>query len=127
MKPTIERCPCGSALAYAACCGRWHAGELAPTAEALMRSRYAAFVRGDARYLLDTWHPSTRPPTISFNAKQKWQGLKIVASEITGEHAAEVEFIARYRIGLAAAKRLHERSRFVREGERWLYVDGTLR
>ena len=54
-------------------------------------------------------------------------GLKIVAGETTADDAAEVEFIARYRIGIASAKRLHERSRFVREGERWLYVDGEMR
>ena len=50
-------CPCGSALDYAACCGRWHAGPehlQAPNAEALMRSRYSAFVRGLGGYLLDT-------------------------------------------------------------------------
>jgi SEC-C motif-containing protein len=126
VKQLIEHCPCGSDLAYAACCGRWHKGEPAPSAEALMRSRYTAFVRGDERYLLDTWHLSTRPPTIVFVPKQKWLGLKIVAGETTAD-AAEVEFIARYRIGIASAKRLHERSRFVREGERWLYVDGEMR
>ena len=57
-------CPCGSALPYAACCGRWHAGALhlqAPSAEALMRSRYSAHVLGLADYLRDTWHPQTRP------------------------------------------------------------------
>lgn len=127
VKQPIEICPCGSTIAYAVCCGRWHKGEPAPTAEALMRSRYAAFVRGDALYLLDTWHPSARPPTIEFDPKQKWLGLKIVASEATAEDAAEVEFIARYRIGIAPAGRLHERSRFVREGGRWLYVDGDMR
>ncbi|MFO0804398.1 MAG: YchJ family metal-binding protein [Gemmataceae bacterium] len=127
VKQPIEQCPCGSALAYAACCGRWHKGEPAPSAEALMRSRYAAFVRGDARYLLDTWHPSTRPPTIVFDPKLKWLGLKIVAGETMANDAAEVEFIARYRIGVASVKHLHERSRFVRECERWLYVDGDIR
>lgn len=127
MKPPIEQCPCRSGLAYAACCSRWHKGEPAPSAEALMRSRYTAFVRGDARYLLDSWHPSTRPPAIVFDPRQKWLGLQIVAGETTADDAAEVEFIARYRIGIASAKRLHERSRFVREGERWLYVDGEMR
>jgi SEC-C motif-containing protein len=127
VKQPIEPCPCGSALAYAACCGRWHQGEPAPTAEALMRSRYTAFVRGDAPYLLATWHPTTRPPTILFDPKQKWLGLQIVAGGTTADDAAEVEFIARYRVGTASAKRLRERSRFVREGERWLYVDGEIR
>ena len=58
-------CPCGSGAPYADCCGRWHAGPLhlqAPSAEALMRSRYSAFVLARPDYLLATWHPSTRPP-----------------------------------------------------------------
>ena len=57
-------CPCGSAKPYAECCGRWHDGPLllqAPDAEALMRSRYCAFVLERADYLLATWHPRTRP------------------------------------------------------------------
>lgn len=62
-----------------------------------------------------------------FDPKLKWLGLKIVSGETTADYAAEVEFIARYRIGIASAKHLHERSRFVREGGRWLYVDGDIR
>jgi SEC-C motif-containing protein len=51
MRPTAspEPCPCGAAAGYAACCGRWHAGAsqgLAPDAQALMRSRYSAYVLG---------------------------------------------------------------------------------
>ncbi|MCT7423521.1 YchJ family metal-binding protein, partial [Escherichia coli] len=52
-------CPCGSGQPYEACCGRWHTGEPAPTAEALMRSRYSAYVQERAPYLLQTWHAST--------------------------------------------------------------------
>jgi SEC-C motif-containing protein len=92
-----------------------------------MRSRYGAFVMHLGPYLLDTWHPSTRPASIQFTADQKWLGLTIVAARSTGEDTGEVEFIARYRIGGASAARLHERSRFVREHGRWLYVDGDIR
>lgn len=91
-----------------------------------MRSRYAAFVLRIEAYLLDTWHPSTRPKSIDFLAQQKWLGLKIVEQQGTGEHTAEVEFIARYRIGGGSAARLHERSRFVREERGWLYVGGDI-
>lgn len=91
-----------------------------------MRSRYAAFVVHNEPYLLATWHPRTRPAEVRFEPQQKWLGLSIVATAITGEHTAEVEFIARYRVGGGSAARLHERSRFVLEG-RWLYVDGDLR
>jgi SEC-C motif domain protein len=122
----LDICPCGSGREYARCCGRWHSGEHAPTAEALMRSRYAAFVLGLDRYLLDTWHPSKRPASIEFEPRQRWLGLTIVAASVSGADNAEVEFIARFRIGGASAARLHERSRFVREGERWLYMDGQI-
>ena len=92
-----------------------------------MRSRYSAFVLCNEPYLLSTWHASTRPTTVEFAPEHKWLGLKIVDSEATGPTTAEVEFIARYRIGGGSAARLHERSRFVKEGDHWFYVDGTIK
>lgn len=89
-----------------------------------MRSRYAAFVLCNEPYLLATWHPSTRPASVPFDHNLKWLGLEIVDAGITGADCAEVEFIARYRVGGGSAARLHERSRFVREAGRWFYVDG---
>ncbi len=91
-----------------------------------MRSRYSAFVLCNEHYLLATWHPSTRPPSVPFNKKQKWLGLRIVDSRVIGDASAEVEFVARSRASDAAAVRLHERSRFVREEGRWFYVEGDL-
>jgi len=119
-------CPCGSALPYERCCGRWHAGEAAPDAESLMRSRYSAFMKCNESYLLSTWEASRRPKSIEFDPHQKWLGLKIVGARVTGADTAEVEFIARFRIGGGSAARLHERSRFVKDGDRWLYVDGDI-
>ena len=92
-----------------------------------MRSRYSAFVMCNEPYLLATWHGTKRPKSIEFDRNQKWLGLKIVDASTTGENTAEVEFIARYRIGGGSAARLHERSRFEKEGERWFYVDGDMR
>jgi SEC-C motif domain protein len=89
-----------------------------------MRSRYSAFVLCNEPYLLASWHPSTRPQSVEFNPGQKWLGLKIVDSDAPGPTTSEVEFIARYRVGGATAGRLHERSRFVKEGDHWFYVDG---
>jgi len=89
-----------------------------------MRSRYSAFVLCNEPYLLATWHPGKRPQSVPFNKNQKWLGLRIVEARVTGEDTAEVEFIARSRVSNAAAVRQHERSRFVREGGRWFYVDG---
>ena len=91
-----------------------------------MRSRYCAFVLCNEHYLLTTWHASTRPGSIPFNRQQKWLGLRIIKASVTATDSAEVEFIARSRVSNAAAVRQHELSRFVREGGRWLYVDGDM-
>lgn len=115
-------CPCGSGERYDRCCGRLHRGEaLAATAEELMRSRYAAFARGEAGYLLATWHPRTRPAHLVLDDDVAWTGLEVRATEGGGpdDAAGVVEFVARHEGG-----RLHERSRFERRAGRWLYVDG---
>ncbi|MFD7709013.1 YchJ family protein [Streptomyces sp. NPDC059785] len=115
-------CPCGSARPYAECCGRFHRGEAAaPTAEALMRSRYSAFVKRDEGYLLRTWHPATRPPRVEFEPGMRWTGLEIVAvTEGSAFHSTgTVTFRANHAGGV-----LHERSRFERIGGAWVYVDG---
>jgi SEC-C motif-containing protein len=126
MNPARERCPCGSTRLYPGCCGPWHAGAPAPDAQTLMRSRYCAYVLCNEQYLLATWHSSTRPGSILFSKNQKWLGLNVIDASVTGGATAEVEFIARSRVSNAAAVRQHERSRFVREGGRWFYVDGDL-
>jgi SEC-C motif-containing protein len=119
-----DPCPCGSGAAYAACCGRWHAGTPAPTAEALMRSRYSAYVLQNAEYLLASWHPSTWPASLHFEPGLKWLGLDVRRHQTDGDRAT-VEFVARSKLG-GRAHRLHEASRFVREAGRWYYVDGDV-
>jgi len=120
-----EPCPCGSGLAHAACCGPLLAGAaIADSAERLMRSRYSAYVQGDGDYLLATWHPSTRPPTLDLDPRVRWLGLSVKRHAPAGPDAAVVEFVARHRIGGGSAARLHETSRFVRADGRWYYVDG---
>jgi SEC-C motif-containing protein len=122
-------CPCGSGRPYAACCGRWHAGAQhlqAPDAEALMRSRYSAYVLGLGDYLLATWHESTRPASLAPNEPGlKWLGLDVKRHVPQDADHAIVEFVARSKLG-GRAHRLHETSRFVREGGRWYYVDGDI-
>ena len=124
-------CPCGGRPAgspYRACCGRYteHLADTpAPDAQALMRSRYTAFVRGDAAYLQATWHTSTRPARLELERGIQWLGLDVRAHRVRDDTHAEVEFVARSRLA-ARGQRLHERSRFVREAGRWYYVDGDL-
>jgi SEC-C motif-containing protein len=112
----MSRCPCGLPAPYDACCGRFHAGAAAPTAEPLMRSRYTAFAVGDATYLLHTWHPTTRPSRVATGSG--WLRLEVLESsggllDVEGE----VRFRAHAREGV-----VEERSRFVRERGRWMYV-----
>lgn len=90
-----------------------------------MRSRYSAFVLRNEPYLLASWHPSTRPESVSFEPDCVWLGLKVVEAKVLGADQAEVEFIARYRVGGGSAARLHERSRFVRDADHWRYLDGA--
>lgn len=128
MKPItklpVRPCPCGSKKTLQSCCGPFIEGASAPTAEALMRSRYTAYALKHEPYLIESWHSSTRPESIDFSPTLRWTGLEIRG---TADHGAEatVEFIARFREhGRPGA--LHETSRFVQEGGRWLYVDGTV-
>ncbi len=126
---TSAPCPCGTPAPYALCCGRWHAGALqwqAPDAPTLMRSRYSAYVLQQADYLHATWHPRTRPAEISaFDPGLRWLGLELRHHQVVDADHASVEFVARSKLG-GRAHRLHETSRFVREGGRWYYVDGDL-
>jgi SEC-C motif domain protein len=124
--PPPARCPCGRAAPYADCCGRFlDGGECPDTAEALMRSRYVAQVRGRMDHLHRTWHPSTRPASLDRAGKPvRWLGLNVLRVEAGGAGDAHgtVVFVARYKIG-GRAYRLRESSRFVREDGRWFYLD----
>jgi SEC-C motif domain protein len=122
-------CYCGNLPDYAHCCEPLHHGEVAASAEALMRSRYSAYVLKLEVYLLATWHATTRPASLDL-ANQRpaatWLGLSVKRHESHDTHRAIVEFIARVRYGGGSAQRLHEISRFVREDGRWFYVDGDI-
>ena len=92
-----------------------------------MRSRYSAYVLGRLDYVLATWYPSTRPAGLEPDPPSlRWLGLELRRHTIIDTAHATVEFIARRKLG-GRAERLHEISRFVREGGRWYYVDGELR
>lgn len=142
MKPSslAGACPCGGVFShepprqasrsYAQCCGRYIDGDplgVAPDAEALMRSRYTAFVRNRSDHLRATWHPSHRPAELALDADVKWLGLEVRDHKASDDSHAEVEFVARMRSTNGQASRLHERSRFVREDGHWYYLDGELR
>lgn len=88
-----------------------------------MRSRYSAYVLGLEEYLLNTWHPNTRPQALNLKQdRTQWLGLEVKRFDLNDEQAI-VEFIARYKINGKAGK-MQETSRFKRIATRWFYVDG---
>jgi len=121
-------CPCGSGKSFDQCCEPCLSGkQAATTAEALMRSRYTAYVVGDTEYLLATWHPSTRPSTLELFKDLKWQSLKIKSTSKgqTNDNNGTVEFIADSKTD-GKAHRLHENSSFVYENNQWFYLEGKI-
>lgn len=123
-------CPCGSKKKYKKCCGIYHKGAFAPNALALMKSRYSAFAVGNSDYIMKTTHPDNDDYTTdtaewkrsidSFCDHTEFLGLKIEDFIDEGEEAY-VTFIASLSSGP-----LHEKSRFLKEDGRWLYVDGII-
>lgn len=87
-----------------------------------MRSRYSAYVFNLHDYLLATWHESTRPLSLE-DSPTRWLGLEVKRYAQQDDTHATVEFVARFRAD-GRGHRLHEVSRFVREGGRWFYLDG---
>lgn len=117
-------CPCGSGDAFGICCAPILGGASAATAERLMRSRYTAFAVGDARHLMATWHPRTRPDHVDLDPGTRWTGLRIVGTEAGSpdDTTGTVTFEASWHDADGGGV-LRERSRFERRGGRWMYLD----
>ncbi|HEY0137618.1 MAG TPA: YchJ family metal-binding protein [Nannocystis sp.] len=129
----MRPCPCGLPGAFEACCGRYISGARRPdTAEQLMRSRYTAYVKGAVDYLIETTAAASRgvidrPGLIAYCRTLRGVSLKIVETVDGGplDERGVVAFEATLR---AAGTKLvqRERSRFVVEDGRWVYVDGEV-
>jgi SEC-C motif domain protein len=128
--PETDTCLCGSELMYADCCGKYHNGTQNPaTAEALMRSRFTAYALRNVDYLLSSWDKSKRPAAIDFSKETAvWQKLQIINVKKGGPQDSKgiVEFKAFY-CQDGGDYFLHEISRFIKTGQRWLYLDGLVK
>ncbi|MEO0519764.1 MAG: YchJ family metal-binding protein [Cyanobacteria bacterium P01_A01_bin.116] len=153
-----DRCMCGSQRLFAECCGPYLSRErLAPTAEALMRSRYSAFCTGNIDYLMATRFNRTNEADDRMGLRQsidstEWTNLIVVSTKqgTAKDSKGIVEFVAAYRPKTHLAQnlltlqpagppssgtlpnqaspmaQLHERSRFIKKGDQWLYTDGDI-
>ena len=129
----MNECPCGSGNAYESCCEPYITGkEPAPSAEALMRSRYSAFVVKNVDYLGDTLAPESKHDYDENQVKtwaetSTWLGLEIVSTSkgLADDETGEVEFIAKFRQS-GAIHTHHEASRFEKRDGNWLYLDGDI-
>lgn len=129
---TLSPCPCGSSLPLADCCGRYHAGALPESAEALMRSRYSAYVLGLIDYLVATTLSAQqaaleREAMAAWSAHSRWLGLTVEEHRPLGgtPERAQVTFTARW-LDTAGEQAHRERSDFVRVDGRWYFVDPTV-
>ena len=124
-----QPCPCHSGKTYAQCCGPYLSGESkAPTALALMRSRYTAYAQENRDYLLATWDPDTVPLDLTFQGNTvEWTKLEILSHTAGGpaDTEGQVEFQAFFRSGNQTS-RLKENSRFKKVDGQWLYIDGDV-
>ena len=133
-------CPCCSGRRYAECCQPYHAGASAPTPEALMRSRFAAFALGLGEYLLGTLaagHPDLDEPRgpmlralSGLKNVQRFQKLLVLHSAETATGGEVLFYAGIFGKGTTPAKRddrsFAELSRFTRENGAWRYADGEL-
>ncbi|MBM4208520.1 MAG: YchJ family protein [Gammaproteobacteria bacterium] len=125
-------CPCGSGFDYAGCCGAFHTGEAqSATAEALMRSRFTAYVMDNMAYIQRTWDSSTRPSEekLNFGGEEiVWQKLALINAKKgqADDQKGVVEFKAYY-LKDGVEHVLHEVSRFIKTNNRWFYVDGVVK
>ncbi len=128
-------CPCTSGDAYGQCCGPYHQGvREPPDAALLMRSRYCAFCVADTAWIWKTLHSScpdkARPEAevrreLERACKRfKYRGLWILDHAAQGEQAKVLFQVKLWDTG--KDRSFVERSKFVRDGEAWRYVDGDL-
>ena len=126
LKMNNINCPCGSDLQYQDCCRPYHLTlKSAPTAEALMRSRYSAFVLADADYLYQTTHVSKRKGNSKDAYLKSAKDTKWLKLEIISANRDQVEFKAFYLNKKFQPQVLHEKSNFKLENGKWYYVDGV--
>ncbi len=129
----MEECPCGTGKDYKECCKPYHLEEKWPAnAEALMRSRYSAYVVKEIDYIAKTHSPKA-PTKIDLDATKQWaqdsewMGLKIIKVEENPENnkRSNIEFIASYNLKGNSCEH-HELAEFEKINDKWFFHDGSI-
>jgi SEC-C motif-containing protein len=123
-------CPCGSQLRYTACCevfitGKSTGKKPAPTPEALMRSRYSAYVQQAYDYILASYAAPERLKLSSLELAKHDEATQWLRLDVQKAQGSEVEFKAYYR-SLGQYYVMHEISHFVQEDGEWCYSSGKI-
>jgi SEC-C motif-containing protein len=129
-----QACPCSSGRKYKRCCRLLHSGDAATSAEALMRSRYAAYAGGLVDYVMRTTDPDgplARPDRDVWEAENhafcrdtEFPGLEIIDVQ-AGPEESTVRFRAQLRQDGEDASFV-ENSRFLLLDGCWLYHSGEI-
>ena len=123
-------CPCGSQKTLEMCCGPLIDGLQNPASpEALMRSRYSAYVQGNIDYLSKTLAPEAVEGFNPDDAKEwssaaLWQGLEVRRVTLDND-TGSVEFVAKFKLQ-GRSQYHHELANFRQVEGVWKYVDGVL-
>ena len=121
----MSNCFCGNQKSFENCCQIYINGiEKAPTAEALMRSRYAAVATQAVDYLITTTHDSTRKfhnksDILEWSKSNQWSKLEVI------EATENTVIFKAYYLDFQLKSQIHyEKSTFKYENGSWFYVDG---
>jgi SEC-C motif-containing protein len=134
LNSSTDNCYCGLAKSFSQCCQPYiNAQKQAPSAEALMRSRFSAYATQAFDYVLATYAHAQRAKLDLHQLRQDaththWYKLEVLKAE-QQENRAQVEFCAYYHIstqGKTLFYRLHELSDFCLEDKLWRYTSGQM-
>lgn len=119
-------CPCGSGKSARECCAPLvFDGVVSKRPDAVMRSRYSAFVWKNDEYLARSWHPQSRPDDVSVSDDIQWTGLSVGLCRFLSSIEATVDFVAHGKeLDTGKEFELKEQSLFIRFKGAWLYYDG---
>ena len=121
-------CYCGSNQLYVDCCLPYiNRTQKAPTALALMRSRYTAYATQAVDYIIETTQVAqqkelSKAEIYNWSKHNDWQKLEIIDYSNT-----IVEFKAYFKTNQNQIQIHHERSSFEFVEGSWYYVNGIFR